>query len=82
MITIHHESWVATLGISFPEIKNQIFSFGKKSFLGGNANMIISLHREGTAKGLQYYIGGVCSNDYNITDRGGRGLSGPPKVIT
>ena len=35
--------------------KNQIFSVGKKSFLGGNSNL------------LQLYIGGVRRNDYSTT---------------
>ena len=49
MITVHHESWVATLEISFPETwqKIRFFSVGKKSFLGG------------MSKWLQYYIGVV-----------------------
>ena len=36
----------------------------KKSFY---VKLITTLHRGGTAKWLQYYIGGVCPNDYNIT---------------
>ena len=45
---VYHESWVITLGISFPKNwqKNIFFSVGKKSFLGGRS------------KWLQLYLGG------------------------
>ena len=43
--------------------------------------MVLSLH--GGVRSNDYSItrGVVCPNDYNITEEG-RGLSGPPKVIT
>ena len=44
MITVHHESRVITLGISFHSTKNHTFSVGKKSFLGGMSKMITILH--------------------------------------
>ena len=69
MITVLHRGGLAndysiprTLGYSIRNIISidsdseiRFFSFGKKSFLGGYINMVISLHR------------GVRPNDYSIT---------------
>ena len=60
MITVHHESWVATLEITKRLDKEvKFFSVGKKSFLGVMSKL------------LQLYIGGVWPNDYSITWGGG-----------
>ena len=79
MIKVFNESWVITLGISFPSTWQQIhiFSDGKKSFLGRYVKMIISLHRGGTAKWLQYYMGGYAQM-ITILQRGG-GVSRDPQ---
>ena len=71
MITVHHESWVATLEISIPETwkKSNFYQLVKNHFWGvcqndynftegGYSKMITVLHRGGMPKWLQYYIGG------------------------
>ena len=71
IITVHHESWVATLEISIPETwkKSNFYQLVKNHFWGvcqndynftegGYGEMITVLHRGGYAQILQYYIGG------------------------
>ena len=53
MITVHHESLVATLEIF--DKKNKFPSVDKKSFVGVMSKL------------LQLYRGGVRRNDYSIT---------------
>ena len=79
MITVYPESWVVTLGILFPKTwQKNIFFSCQKVISGRYVKTITTLHRGGTAKWLQHYIGGVCPNNYNIT-WGGGGLGTPKR---
>ena len=67
MLTVHHESWVATLEISIPETwkKSNFYQLVKNHFWGVCQNYY-NFTWGGTAKWLQYYIGegrgGGCPN--------------------
>ena len=72
MITVHHESWVATLEISFPETwqkKSDFYQLVKNNFWGvcqnyynftwgGYREMITVLHRGGYAQMITILHGG------------------------